>query len=117
MPVLAAASLCHASSSFAEWRRLRSARHELTFAKHGRRPAARAERDAAPAAELESIVRRTHAVGCENGAKHDLHLQRGEARPKAPTTPPAERNPRVGTWRILEEELRPERIGIGVDVG
>ena len=56
-------------------------------------------------------------VGPQHSRKHDLHLQHRERRAEASPPPAAERDPRVGPRGRIEEALRPERVGVRVDVG
>src|SRR5439155_3028542 len=48
--------------------------------------------------------------------QHGLHLQHGKAHADAGAKASPERNPRVPPGRLLEESLRAESLGVGVEI-
>src|SRR5919109_5505230 len=83
-------------------------RCQLALAQHGWRAVARAERDRAPAAELEAVDTEPEVVARERRAQDELHLQEREAGAETAAPPAAERYPRIRPRRLVEEPLGPE---------
>src|SRR5438552_2992211 len=52
-----------------------------------------------------------------HGGQHGLHLEQREAGAEAAPAAAAERDPRVGAGRLLEEALGAERVRLGIHVG
>src|SRR5919201_641277 len=48
-------------------------------------------------------------------AQHQLHLELREARAQAAPAAAPERDPRVRARWVVEESLRPEGVGVGID--
>ena len=89
----------------------RSRRRRQADVRAGRR----ADRDVAPRRRLVGHGG-GELVGAQDASEHDAHLQHREAHPDAAAPSAAERDPGVGAGLRVEEALRPEGVGVRVDV-
>src|SRR6266542_5756518 len=77
-----------------------------SIAEHGTRPEPGAERDAAPAGELESVPGGLNPARGEHASQDDAHLEHREARAHAAPATAAERDPGEGAGLLVQEALR-----------
>src|SRR5262249_20547170 len=79
--------------------------------------AARGLGDRAPEGPLGLRPRGQDRPPADQLAEHDGHLELGEGGAEAAAHAAAERDPRVGAGRAVEEALGQEALGLGVDLG